>query len=294
MGERCRCGADLLPGLHFCVGCGADLAVAARPAAMAVGRGPAPSAPVWGPVPRGAAPSYPPVPVSQPTTLRPAPVPAPASYAPFQPAPVPYAPVQYVPVPQAVAPTARAWSPAPWLVALSVVLVVLLSAGAVLVTLRPALVLGDASPTVVPAAAAPTGASGAQPFLPAVAPSASDELRDQVEQDRVRVESTTGWWVPQLSSKKSGTVDGGVRYDDAAILGHYRGLAAQYPGAALLYSGDWPVFRGGDYWVVVVAQPFSTAAQANAWCDAQGFGSDDCFAKSLSHSGGPTGTTVHR
>lgn len=124
--------------------------------------------------------------------------------------------------------------------------------------------------------------------------SASDELQDQADRDRSRVESVTGWWVPQLSSQRPGTVDGGIRYADTAILGHYRGLAAQYPGTALLWSGDRPVYKNGDYWVVVVAQPFSTAAQTNAWCDRQGFGADFCLAKSLSHTRGPAGTTVDR
>jgi hypothetical protein len=108
------------------------------------------------------------------------------------------------------------------------------------------------------------------------------------------VDSVTDSWVPQLSSKRPGTVAGGVTYDADAILTHYQVLAATYPGAALLWSGDWPVFKGHDYWVVIVAQPFATAAQANAWCDAQGFGADDCLAKKLSHSGGPQGTTVPR
>ena len=285
MGERCRCGAELLSGLHFCVGCGAELAPAGRPLPPAHGpiaSGPAP----WAgrPIAHGASPSFA-IPRQAPAPLAPAPwTPAPRPVA------TPWPAVTIAPAAMAPAPNVRPWSPGPWLVALSVALVVLLSAGAVLVTLRPALVFGEPTPTVSSASAAPN----AQPFMPAAAPAAGDELRDQVDQDRSRVESTTGWWVPQLSSKKSGTVDGGVRYDDETILGHYRGLAAQYPGAALLYSGDWPVFKKGDYWVVVVAQPFATPAQANAWCDEQGFGADDCFAKSLSHSGGPTGTTVHR
>jgi hypothetical protein len=188
------------------------------------------------------------------------------------------------------APASRTWSAGPWLVALSAVLVMVLSAAVTLLTLRPDAVFG-APDVVAPAAAA---APAAQPFLPARATTHADELRSEVDRDRDRVESVTGYWVPQLSSKRDGTVDGGIRYDDATILDHYRGLAAQYPGAALLYSGDWPVFKGDDYWVVVVAQPFSSAAQANAWCDDQGFGADDCLAKSLSHSGGPAGTTVNR
>ena len=55
-----------------------------------------------------------------------------------------------------------------------------------------------------------------------------------------------------------------------------------------------PVFNGSDFWVVVHPQGFATAAAANAWCDAQGYSPDDCYAKKLSHSGGPSGTTVTR
>ncbi len=86
----------------------------------------------------------------------------------------------------------------------------------------------------------------------------------------------------------------GITYDDDAILAHYSSLLARDPSAVMLYSGDWPVFNGNDYWVVVHPQGFSTAAAANAWCDAQGYSTDDCLAKKLSHSGGPSGTTVPR
>ncbi|RZT89139.1 hypothetical protein EV383_6098 [Pseudonocardia sediminis] len=185
----------------------------------------------------------------------------------------------------------------------ALVVVTVLAAVAVL-ALKPAFLFGEAvaqapvssgsSPflTTAPAGATPTAAAPATSFP--TASSATDRLTEQADLDRAAVESVTGWWVPQLSSKRSGTVDGGISYDSDRILSHYQGLAVQYPGAALLWSGDWPVFKGSDYWVVVVAQPFSTAAEANAWCDAQGFGADDCLAKKLSHSGGPQGTTVPR
>ncbi len=269
MGERCRCGAELRPGLHFCMGCGAD-----RAPEPAGSRSPGPD----------------PTPVYRPTA--PASWSAPAPGRASSPVPasasMPSTPIGPAAVPAPVAPVAP-WSPGPVLVIVSVVLVVVLSAAAVVFTLRPELLLGQPAATVAPAAA-----PAAQPFMPAVAPSATDELNDQVDSDRARVESVTGWWVPQLSSKRPGTVDGGIRYDDTAILSHYRGLAAQYPGSALLWSGEWPVYKNDDYWVVIVAQPFSTPAQANAWCDAQGFGAGDCLAKNLSHTGGPAGTTVNR
>ncbi|MCO7196173.1 hypothetical protein, partial [Pseudonocardia sp. McavD-2-B] len=174
--------------------------------------------------------------------------------------------------------------------------------GAALLVLRPDLLPGTA-PTVTPAAApvpvvvAPAAAPVVIPpttYVPGYSPSPTTSLTEQAAADSPRVAATAGYWVPQLSSKRAGTSDGGITYDEQGILDHYRGLAAQYPGAALVWSGDWPVFRNSDYWVVVVAQPFTTAAGANAWCDAQGFGSDDCFAKKISWSDGPQGSTVHR
>lgn len=295
MVERCRCGAELLPHVHFCVSCGADRATAGAAA--------------------GRPPSYP-GPSAVPDTLvgpyastvpGPPPYPPTAQQVPYAPTlqgPPPYPPPGALPPPMPPGyaahdhryPAAPRRSPAPALIAVAVVLVLLASAGAALVVLRPAFVFGEPEP-VVSSAAAPAAGS-AQPFMPsttAAAPSSpTDQLRAQVDQDRSRVESVTGMWVPQLSSKRPGTVADGTTYDDASILAHYRGLASQYPGAALLWSGDWPVFKGSDYWVVIVAQPFSTAEQANAWCDAQGFGRDDCLAKTLSHSGSPAGTTVNR
>ncbi|MFP5019231.1 hypothetical protein [Pseudonocardia phyllosphaerae] len=175
-----------------------------------------------------------------------------------------------------------------------------LLAGAALLVLRPEL-FPTSTRTVVPASApvvpasAPVSTPATVPTATAPVPqSAESELADAAAGDRTRVAATVGYWVPQLSSKKPGTTDGGVTYGSEAIFRQYQAFAAQYPGAALLWSGDWPVFKNDDYWVVVVAQPYSTAAEANAWCSAQGFGADDCFAKKLSNTEGPQGTTVHR
>ncbi|MFP5019235.1 hypothetical protein [Pseudonocardia phyllosphaerae] len=190
---------------------------------------------------------------------------------------------------------ARHRSATPWLAAVLVVVPILL-AGAALMVLGPDLVPGRTAEPV-PAVASPFVApAAAPPSTPVVAPAASAEveLASQVVLDGPRVAQAAGYWVPQLSSKKTGTTDNGIVYDSGAILAQYRGLAAQYPDAALLRSEDWPVFRNGGYWVVVVAQPFSTADGANSWCAAQGFGPDDCFAKKLSYTSGPEGTTAHR
>lgn len=119
-------------------------------------------------------------------------------------------------------------------------------------------------------------------------------LSEAVDADRGQVEALVGTWVPQLSSKRVGTVADGITYDSTSILGLYNELSGRHGPVLLLGSSDWPVFREGGYWVVVAAQPFATAEQANAWCSAQGLGADDCFAKRLAHSGSSANNTAPR
>jgi hypothetical protein len=57
---------------------------------------------------------------------------------------------------------------------------------------------------------------------------------------------------------------------------------------------DWSSFRQGSYWVTVIDEPFPTSAQANAWCDAEGYPVDQCYAKRLTTSGSYAGNTVTR
>ena len=223
----------------------------------------------------------------------------------YVPAPPVAGPV-YVPAPSP-APTR---STVPWIVAgVSIVVAVVLLAVGVLAA-RPAVIFGAPAPTPV---VTPTVTVGVP--VPAVASSERDSsgstgsgstgsryaggsaaaaLSAQVASDRSTVEGLVGEWVPQLSAKRDGLVADGITYDDDAILAHWSALTVRDPSAVMLFSGDWPVFNGSDFWVVVHPQGFSTAAAANAWCDAQGYAADDCYAKKLSHSGGPSGTTVTR
>lgn len=286
---RCRCGAALVPDLHFCVACGARQDVGPRVPASAAPAAPSSGAPPFGPDATGRAPY-------------PAPRPTPPPSYPYP------GPPAVVPVPMVAAPVAPVRSTVPWIVAgVSIVVAVVLVAVGVLAA-RPAVIFGAAAPTPV---AAPTVTVGVP--VPAVASSrtgtssgsttsssggtsstAGASLAAQVAADRPTVEGLVGQWVPQLSSKRAGMVADGITYDDDAILAHYSSLLARDPSAVMLYSGDWPVFNGADYWVVVHPQAFSTAAAANAWCDAQGYSADDCLAKKLSHTGGTSGTTVPR
>jgi hypothetical protein len=273
---RCRCGAALVPDLHFCVACGARQDVGRR-VPVAVG------APYAAPISRG---------------------PAPAGLAQYPPPrPMPYV---VGPVPGA-APATPARSTVPWIVAgVSVVVAVVLVAVGVLAA-RPAAVVAPTpivTPTVTVGVPVPVAASSERSSDGAGSSSssgstsgstsASSALAAQVAADHPTVEGLVGQWVPQLSAKRDGLVADGITYDDDAILAHWSALLGRDPSAVMLFSGDWPVFNGNDFWVVVHPQAFSTAAAANAWCDARGYAADDCYAKRLSHSGGPSGTTVTR
>jgi serine/threonine-protein kinase len=107
-------------------------------------------------------------------------------------------------------------------------------------------------------------------------------------------ESLNGSWLPQLSSKRVGMTVRGTHYDEAAILADHLALRSAYPDARLVWSGDWVTFSAPDFWVTMLAEPFAAAAGANGWCDAQGIGRDDCFAKRLSTVGPGDGNTVPR
>ena len=197
-------------------------------------------------------------------------------------------------------PARRPW---PWLLAgVACMLVIGLGTVVAVVLLRPApqVVAGPNQISYLPSSPvardAPTSSSTPttsrpRPTVPtyATSPSYSSEALDTIAAtDAPALEAVVGDWVPQLSSKSAGP-----SADDAALSDH-EALRSRYSSARSLLSDDRPVFRAPGYWVTVVAQPFPTAEAANAWCDLQGIGADDCFAKRLSHVAGPDGATVHR
>lgn len=164
---------------------------------------------------------------------------------------------------------------------------------------------GDADPVTPSSSPAPARRTTITTYVPAPTTtyvqygesadaSAEASLQAQRAYDRPSVEQLTGSWVPQLSSKTYGTVDNGIAYSYPAIWQDYQQLRARYPSALLLWSGDYSTFTSGNYWVTVAGLPATAATSANSWCDANGIGKDDCYAKLISHSAGPKGATVHR
>lgn len=187
----------------------------------------------------------------------------------------------------------------PWVAvgAGAVVVVVLAVVGVLL--LRPASGIAEdeatAPATSTPTAAAPSRVGGAtvSPY-PGTATGrplpAAPGLRSIETADASRVDALEGYWVAQVSSKRDGLVADGIVYDDAAILAEHQRLAGRYGGTVLFTSDRFGSYSSSGFWVSAIAIPYSTAADANAWCDAAGLPADACFAKRLSSTGGGRST----
>jgi serine/threonine-protein kinase len=124
--------------------------------------------------------------------------------------------------------------------------------------------------------------------------SAQQVLESQVANDRSQVEALTGYWVPQLSSKRFGLVANGTTYGYGGIWSDFTSLRARYPGAMLLWSGDYSSFRLTDFWVTIAPQSYGSGEAANDWCASAGIGKDDCYAKRISHTDGYAESTLLR
>lgn len=138
-------------------------------------------------------------------------------------------------------------------------------------------------------APAPAPAPVAAPVLSA----AQARLDEQVRTDGPAVEALADRWVPQLFAARVGTAPGDVASADA-VLRSYEAARATNPKALLLSSGTFRSFERPGFYVIVMPTPFATSTEALRWCTAQGLARDRCFAKRLSHTAGPAGSTVYR
>jgi hypothetical protein len=120
------------------------------------------------------------------------------------------------------------------------------------------------------------------------------QLQQLASSDRPFVrDQLANWWVPQLSSKRPGVVDDGVVWDNARTLQEHLQLRQQYPGARLLWSGDWSTFSARDFWVTVVGITFPESSGALAWCRSQHRDRDHCAAKIVSTTHAIEGSTEY-
>lgn len=150
-----------------------------------------------------------------------------------------------------------------------------------------------------------TGADSPGASVTAIAPAAPESgdleaaahsaLVDLAASDRNGIDANLlDRWQPQLSSKRPGLVADGITWTMPDIIRENLEFRQMYPDAKLLWSGEWPVFGDPSWWVSMAGIPFKRGEQANAWCMSQGFDKDHCFAKLISHTRGPSGTTALR
>ena len=62
----------------------------------------------------------------------------------------------------------------------------------------------------------------------------------------------------------------------------------------LLWSDDWRTFDLNGWWITIAGDTFDDPEAANGWCDTNAIPKDECFAKQVSNSQGPQGTTRYR
>lgn len=187
-----------------------------------------------------------------------------------------------------------------WVLAAVVLVVALLAVGGFVV-----LTGGQDGPGPVVAAPAPPPAAPAPADPAPVDPSSVDpssvdpssaqgRLDTQVSTDAAAVTALADRWVPQLYAERLGAVRGTSTMDATSILRDYTAVKSQYPNALLLVSGDFTSFAMPGYYVVVEPRGFATAQEALAWCTSEARGSEFCYAKLLSHTAAPEGSTVYR
>lgn len=153
-------------------------------------------------------------------------------------------------------------------------------------TAQPSASQGEGEDEIVVASTAPPTTAVTTPLDPESA--AATALNDQVTRDRSLIDSrAVDVWVPQLSSKKLHIVDRekGITYDTyQRILEDFRAIRSEVGDVLLLDSAAFSTFKEPGFYVTIAAQPFSSADEANHWCDAHLLGPNDCFAKFVSHT----------
>lgn len=122
---------------------------------------------------------------------------------------------------------------------------------------------------------------------------AGEQLTAQAEEGTaIAQERLAEQWVVQLSAKQPGLEANGRTWAEEDILEEFTENQRRHPEAILLWSGDWSSFRLDDFWVTVLAEPYDNPEAALEKCRNLGLDRDNCFAKKLSTSEGPDGTTM--
>ena len=125
---------------------------------------------------------------------------------------------------------------------------------------------------------------------------AKSELETIVSDSESELSELEEKWVVQLSAKQpsDNAGDQEEEWDYSKILKEYRDNEKTYGTLAMLKSEDWSSFRVNDYWVTVIPTGYNSPEPALKKCEEFKLDRDNCFAKRLSHTKGPDGSTKLR
>ncbi|MDK7750399.1 hypothetical protein QP572_08560 [Brevibacterium sp. UMB10442] len=125
---------------------------------------------------------------------------------------------------------------------------------------------------------------------------AKSELETIVSDSESELSELEEKWVVQLSAKQpsDNASDQEEEWDYSKILKEYRDNEKTYGTLAMLKSEDWSSFRVNDYWVTVIPTGYNSPEPALKKCEEFKLDRDNCFAKRLSHTKGPDGSTKLR
>lgn len=137
------------------------------------------------------------------------------------------------------------------------------------------------------------GTTAAQPVDPDA--DALRQLQERTASDATTIRAShDNRWAAQISAKQPGLYADGRTWDNQSILAEHNTSRSRYPQVRLLNSSEWPVFSQQNWWITVSAQNFPSPQSALAWCRSSGFDADHCFAKLISSTRGPEGSTLYQ
>ena len=87
-----------------------------------------------------------------------------------------------------------------------------------------------------------------------------------------------------MSSKQYGMQVEGKTWKYRDIYEQFLQRRAKHPNALFIWSGDYPTYQENgttDFYVILSGEGFGSAADATAWCPANGYSTDDCIAVDL-------------
>ena len=178
------------------------------------------------------------------------------------------------------------------IVVLAVVVTVTIVLGAVFLGPDRGMQATDAPSSDAQSSAPTTGTGESSPDATSQA-TAGEQLTAEVDEGtQIAQDRLAEQWVVQLSAKKPGLEANGKTWAEEDILAEFTENQRRHPEAILLWSGDWSSCRLDDFWVTVLAEPYDTPEEALETCRNLGLDRDNCFAKKLSTSEGPDGTTL--